>query len=78
MTRQKRDEHSVPPTTRLELEAMYGKVWDHDELVQEFEITAIVAPHAVIRRKLDGVVGTVEFQARSMYYHSFRPQTVSE
>lgn len=78
MPRQKRDEHGVPSSTRRELEAMYGKVWDHDELVQEFEITAIVAPHAVVRRKSDSVVGTVEFQARPMYYHSFRPQAVTE
>ena len=36
---------------RQSLEATYGKVWDEDELAQEFRVTAIIAPQVVEVRK---------------------------
>lgn len=55
------------------LEAKYGKVWSQDELDQEFVVTAIVAPHAVVRRRVDDEVGTLEFTNQPRFYFNFQP-----
>lgn len=59
--------------TRAELEARYGPVWNTRELAQQFVITSIVAPHVIVRRKADDVVGRMSFQNTPRYYHSFEP-----
>ncbi len=54
------------------LEAKYGKVWNADELAQEFVVTAIIAPKIVARRRSDDVVGTLQFI--DQFYFNWKPQ----
>lgn len=63
---------------RAELEAKYGRVWNTRELAQEFIITSIVAPHVVVRRKADDVVGRMALQNDPRYYFSFEPAVPPE
>lgn len=58
---------------RLALEAAYGEVWNYKEVVQEFEITAIIAPQVIVVRKADGQVGSLTFQNQPRFYFNFQP-----
>ena len=59
-------------TERESLEAAYGKdIWDTRELGAAFDVLGFMAPFCVVRRKADGVKGTVEFQHFPRYYFSF-------
>jgi len=58
---------------RQALEAAYGKVWDEEELAQEFKVTAIIAPQVVVVRKADGLVGSLTFQNQPRFYFGFKP-----
>jgi endo-1,4-beta-D-glucanase Y len=57
--------------SREALEAQYGKVWDTQELRQEFEVIGFLAPFVVVRRKSDGQKGSVEFQHHPRMYFNF-------
>jgi hypothetical protein len=63
---------------RKALEARHGKVWSVEELEQEFVVTAIIAPHVVVRRKADDVVGTLEFTNRPHLFYNFQPNKGAE
>ena len=54
------------------LEAKHGKVWNANELAQEFVVTAIIAPKVVVRRRADNVVGTMQFAGE--FYFNWQPQ----
>ncbi len=55
------------------LEAKHGKVWNADELAQEFVVTAIISPKVVVRRRSDDVVGTLQFVGE--FYFNWQPQS---
>lgn len=57
---------------RTELEARVGQVWNTDELQRDFEAVGFLAPYVVVRRKSDGVVGSLTFQHNPRLYFSFR------
>ncbi len=54
------------------LEQRHGKVWSPSELEEEFTVDGFAAPFAVVRRKRDGVVGSLEFQHDPRYYFNFK------
>ena len=56
---------------RVELAEKYGQLWDTTELQQEFTVEGFMAPLVVVRRKADGVQGTLMFSHRPRFYHSF-------
>lgn len=56
---------------RQRLEERHGQVWDTDQLQADFEVRSFLAPFVLVRRKSDGVEGTVEFQARPRFYFRF-------
>ena len=60
-------------SARDALEAEYGQVWDTQELAKDFEVTGFMAPFVVVRRKADGVVGSLMFRHSPRYYFSFTP-----
>lgn len=64
-------EINTNPGERADLEAKYGKVWNTDELRDEFEVSGFMAPMVVVRRKSDGVKGSLEFQHMPRYYFRF-------
>lgn len=61
------------PGTRMALEALYGHVWDTEELTRDFEVLAFAAPFAEVIRKFDGHKGSLEFQHAPRFYYDFRP-----
>ena len=63
---------------RKALEARYGKVWSVEELERDFEVTAFVGLHVVVRRKADDVVGTLEFTRRPLLFFNFQPNKGTE
>ena len=50
-----------------------GQVWDTDELRSEFEVIGFAAPLVVVRRKSDGLKGSLEFQNRPRMYFNWQP-----
>jgi hypothetical protein len=59
------------PNSREALEKQYGQVWDTTQLSQGFNVTGFMAPFVVVRRKADGVVGSLEFQHSPRIYYNF-------
>lgn len=60
-------------TTRAELEARFGQVWDTKELARDFIVTSIIGRTLVVRRKAGDVVGTLTIQERPWLYFDFTP-----
>ena len=71
--RQRIAEINIEPGSREFLEATYGQVWDTDQLREEFEVVGFLAPLVVVRRKADGVKGSLEFQHAPRFYFTFKP-----
>jgi hypothetical protein len=58
---------------RLLIMLSHGAVYNTDELTADFEIVQFAAPLAVVRRRSDGVLGTVFFTNRPRFYYGFQP-----
>ena len=72
--RQRLFEINAEPGSREALEAQYGQVWDTEELRRDFDVLGFAAPYVIVRRKSDGVRGSLEFQHSPRYYHSYEPE----
>jgi hypothetical protein len=66
-------EINAQPGSREYLEAKHGQVWDTSELSRDFEVIGFAAPLVVVRRKSDGVKGSLMFQHNPRLYFSFEP-----
>ena len=66
-------EINARPAGREALEAAHGPVWDTMQLAQDFVVVGFSAPYVVVRRKEDGVLGSLEFQHQPRYYFNYRP-----
>jgi hypothetical protein len=64
-------EINAEPGSRESLEAKYGKVWDTQELQEEFEVLGFMAPFCVVRRLSDGKMGSVSFRHHPRFYFDF-------
>ena len=60
--------------TREYLESKHGEVWDTSELQEQFDVLGFMAPFVGVRRRSDGVRGSVMFQAAPRYYFGFSPE----
>jgi hypothetical protein len=60
-------------SSRDVLEKEHGQVWDTDELSRDFEVTGFMAPFVVVKRKSDGVVGSLTFRHSPRLYFDFTP-----
>ena len=70
--RQERIEiNSQPNITRESLEAEHGQVWDTNQLSADFSVTGFLAPYVVVKRKADGVVGSMKFTHSPRFYFNF-------
>jgi hypothetical protein len=67
-------EINAEPGSREALEAKYGTVWSADELGRDFEVVGFMAPLVVVRRKADGVRGSLEFQHSPRMYFNFEAE----
>ena len=69
--RERLAEINAKPGSRDALETQYGQVWDTTQLGDEFEVIGFMAPLVVVRRKVDGQKGSLEFQHSPRLYFSF-------
>ena len=67
-------EINANPGSRESLEAKHGQVWDTTELQEQFEVTGFMAPFVGVRRRCDGVKGSLMFQASPRFYFKFQPE----
>lgn len=56
---------------RQELTAKYGQCWDTTQLQEEFEVLGFYAYMCVVRRKSDGMKGSLDFTHSPRLYYSF-------
>jgi hypothetical protein len=56
---------------RAALEDAHGQVWDTEQLADAFEVSGFAAPFVVVRRKADGVRGSLMFQHNPRFYFCF-------
>jgi hypothetical protein len=66
-------EINAEPGSREYLAARHGEVWSTDELSRDFEVIGFAAPLVVVRRKSDGVKGSLMFQHHPRFYFGFEP-----
>ncbi len=69
------EEINADPGSREGLEEKYGKVWDTNELGEDFETIGFMAPFVRVKeRKGDQKEGTLMFQDYPRFYFSFHPK----
>ena len=66
-------EINAQPGSREALEAEHGQVWDTDQMCNDFEAIGFMAPLVVVRRRSDGVKGSLFFQHNPRFYFGFQP-----
>jgi hypothetical protein len=66
------EEINSQPNEREALTAKYGQVWNTEELSRDFIVTRFMAPFVVVKRKSDGVIGSLKFQHSPRYYYGFK------
>lgn len=74
LRRQRLAEINVKPGSREALEAQHDQVWSTDELREEFEVLGFMAPYIVVRRRSDGVKGSLEFQHNPRFFFNWQPE----
>lgn len=66
-------EINLVPGSREALEAQHGQVWDTTQLQEDFTVLGFMAPLIAVRRKSDGIRGSLFFQHSPRYYFNFQP-----
>lgn len=66
-------EINAQPCSRQAVEAEHGQIWDTRQLSEDFEVLGFGAPLVVVRRRSDGVKGSLMFQHSPRFYFSFQP-----
>ena len=69
--RQEVAEINAAPGSREALEAKHGQVWDTQQLREDFDVTGFMAPYVIVRRRSDGVVGSLQFQHDPRLYFNY-------
>jgi hypothetical protein len=59
---------------RAELEVQHGQVWDTSELQNDFQVVGFLAPLVVVKRRSDGIKGSLMFQNDPRFYYGFSPE----
>lgn len=72
--RERLAEINAEPGSREALTVQHGRVWSTDELREEFEVLGFMAPYVVVRRRSDGVKGSLEFQHNPRFFFNFEPE----
>ena len=57
---------------RIRLEAEYDRVWNTQELTDEFMVHSFSAPFVYVTRKADGEQGVMMFQHEPRFYFFFK------
>jgi hypothetical protein len=62
------------PQSELEATVKAGEpVWDTKAMTEEFECIGFMAPFVVVKRRSDGVKGTLTFTHSPRFYFDFAP-----
>ena len=64
-------EINADPASRENLEQKHGQVWDTGQLQEDFEVIGFMSPMVAVRRKADGVKGSLMFQGSPRFYFGF-------
>lgn len=64
-------EINATPGGREYLEIKHGQVWDTAQLQEDFEVLGFAAPLVAVRRRADGVKGSLMFQGSPRFYFGF-------
>ena len=56
---------------RKELEQQFGRVWNTDELTEEFQVKGFALGLVVVKRKSDGKIGSLDFSHMPRFYYNF-------
>ncbi|MGA2033218.1 MAG: hypothetical protein ABSG68_13250 [Thermoguttaceae bacterium] len=56
------------PRTREELKAVFRQVWDERQLAEDFEVLGFIDEAMEVRRKSDGLVGSLSYQDSPRFY----------
>ena len=67
-------EINANPGSREALEAEHGQVWDTKQLGEDFEVLGFMAPFVVVKKRSNGIRGSLLFQHHPRLYHSFQPE----
>jgi hypothetical protein len=67
-------EINAEPGSRESLEAKHGQVWGTDQVRDQFEVIGFMAPFVVVKRRSDGVSGSLMFQHNPRFYFGFQPE----
>jgi hypothetical protein len=59
------------PRTREELEVVFRQVWDERQLAEDYEILGFTDDRMDVRRKSDGIVGSLSYQDSPRFFFSF-------
>lgn len=68
------DPHHTGRTHRADLEAEHGKVWDNGQAHLEFEVIGYMLPLTIVRRRSDGVIGTLNSTMGCGFYFDWQPR----
>lgn len=71
--RQMLAEINAAPGSCEYLEHKHGQVWDTAQLQEDFEVLGFMAPLIAVRRRADGVKGSLMFQGSPRFYFGFQP-----
>ena len=63
---------NAEPGSREALEAEHGQVWDTQELGRDYDVLGFASPMVVVRRRADGVRGSLFFQHHPRFYFNFQ------
>lgn len=50
-----------------------GQTWTTEQVREEFEVLRFAAPFVIVRRKSDGIEGTLMFRHHPRVYFDFEP-----
>ena len=70
--RERLAEINAEAADRAALEVRHGQVWDTRGLARDFIVIGFAAPLVVVRRKTDGLRGSLEFQHMPRIYFNFQ------
>lgn len=59
-------------STREQLEDTYAEVMDTKEAIERYQFLSFLAPFVSVRRRSDGMRGSLEFQHTPRYYYNFK------
>ena len=66
------NEINAEPGSREYLETTHDRVYDKSQLLEEFEVLGFMAPVVAVKRRSDGVKGSLTFQHRPRFYFDFK------